>query len=347
MFYDLKIEWPQSPSTYQTFESTTKKGKGKQVTNSAQTALKPFKDLTVREKDDLRALLRDAEELGFSTVALNFDIVGRIDGQQHAVPLSDAKLSLVEFDLAAGPSSRLRQLSRMTLVLDETSMGKQGHGLTTTNQSALLSYDLLAVKPFNDVSFSAACLSMTELKPISIDIISLDVASSARPSFFMRRTLVNSAISNGAVFEICYGKALTSGSDDPKHEASTTLKARRNIISATRELLRVTNGRNVILSSGASDLLGIRGPYDVINLATIFGMNATAARDAISSTCRALVIRAETRKTYRGVVSDKVRLTTMPNLTRASPPLVANPKKRKEVTEAPSSDKQTKKIRGQ
>ena len=69
-----------------------------------------------------------------------------------------------------------------------------------------------------------------------------------------------------------------------------------------RELIRMTNGKGIIISSGAADFLGLRGPYDVINFASVLGMNPMAAKDAITSTCRSLLLRAETRKTFRGVV---------------------------------------------
>lgn len=171
----------------------------------------------------------------------------------------------------------------MTLVLDEYSMGKSGHGLTATNQAELVRYDLLAAQPCNDASFSSVCLAMTELKPISIDIISLDAASAARSPFFVKRSLVNTAIANGAVFEVCYSRAVSSpatgsglgkgasGGNHNEAESEATskdshLRARRNIVAVTRDLLRVTNGRGIILSSGAADIMGMRGPYDVINL---------------------------------------------------------------------------------
>ena len=42
--------------------------------------------------------------------------------------------------------------------------------------------------------------------------------------------------------------------------------ARRNLFSGAREILRVTNGKGVILSSQAMDAMGLRAPYDVMNL---------------------------------------------------------------------------------
>lgn len=313
MFYDLNIPWPVALPERST-ASSSKKAREKKADEAKVTGVQTEQaSLSSRQRSDLRAVLIDAAELGFQTIAFNFPVKTRFESALHRNPLAAPKsnVTLAPFPdldrLTATKSSepRLHQLSRMTLVMDDDSMGKHGHGITATNQSGLMTYDLLSAQPNNDTSFSALCLSMTELKPISIDIISLDFASSPRPPFFMRRSLVHTAIANGAVFEICYARTVHRGRGD-----DNAVKARRNIISATRELLRVTNGRGVILSSGTSDLLGLRGPYDVINLASVLGMNPTAAQDAISSCCRSLLLRAETRKTFRGVVDDvKVVMT--------------------------------------
>lgn len=146
------------------------------------------------------------------------------------------------------------------------------HPQTTANTNALLSYDLLSVRPTTEATFSVACLSLAELKPFSIDIISLDLSASSRLPFFLKRSTVGAALANGAVFEVCYGDALaqpesnTGGAESLARMEEETERKRRNVISGARELMRVTNGRGIILSSGASQLLGIRGPYDVVNL---------------------------------------------------------------------------------
>ena len=41
---------------------------------------------------------------------------------------------------------------------------------------------------------------------------------------------------------------------------------RRNLISNALNLVRVTKGRNLLISSGAFKALELRGPYDVANL---------------------------------------------------------------------------------
>lgn len=64
--------------------------------------------------------------------------------------------------------------------------------------------------------------------------------------------------------------------------------------------------------------------------AAIFGMNQAAAKDAISSTCRSLLIRAETRKTFRGAVSHPTVTATFPTTFLTAAPLDEYKGKRKQ-----------------
>lgn len=115
------------------------------------------------------------------------------------------------------------------------------------------------------------CLTLTDLKPTSIDIISLDLSGNNRLPFFLKRSTVSKALENGAVFEVCYGETLgydsnSNGNGSGGGDKEEKNRKRRNLISCTRDLLRQTNGKGVILSSGVRNLLGLRGPNDVINL---------------------------------------------------------------------------------
>lgn len=270
--------------------------------------------------------------MGYSTIAFNHIVESKFDGNLHKNPFhcppssSLSPLSPTQvmpsvsspiFPSLAKGKNPLRQLHRLTFVLDAASESKSGNGLVPLSTPALLSYNLLAVKPLTANAFNAACLTYTELKPgVSFDIISLDLSSAPRLPFFLKRSTVGKAIENGAVFEVCYSDALPFGNQPPLPSASSGgahnhgqgqhLKPEdrlRNLISNTRDLLRVTNGgRGLLLSSGASSVLGLRGPGDILNLAKLFGFSQGLARDALSETCRSLLLRAETRRSFRGVV---------------------------------------------
>ncbi|WFD23638.1 ribonuclease P [Malassezia equina] len=141
---------------------------------------------------------------------------------------------------------------------------KSGTGFVAANSNALQQYDVLAVMPLTESGFQHACITMSELKPFSVDIISLDLATAPRLPFHLKRSTVGAALANGVVFEITYGSATTMSSATTGQQDLAA--ARRNLFSGAREILRATNGKGVIISSAAMDVLGLRGPYDVLNI---------------------------------------------------------------------------------
>lgn len=161
-------------------------------------------------------------------------------------------------------SSPLTQLSRLMVVLDKDNVIKSGTGFVAANSNALLQYDLLSVMPLTESAFQHACITLSELKPFSIDIITLDLAAAPRLPFHLKRSTIGAALANGVVFEITYGAVVEPDKDSGEVQDISSL--RRNLFSGARDLLRVTNGKGVIFSSGAKKALGLRAPYDVMNL---------------------------------------------------------------------------------
>ncbi|KAF9969007.1 hypothetical protein BGZ73_008846, partial [Actinomortierella ambigua] len=207
--------------------------------------------------------------LGYHVVAYNHEITGKLP-PQHVNPIQ--KLDL--------PGVNLKQLSRLTLVVDDMS---QNYGLNTSNQ-AVSSYDLVAVQPTNEKLFQAACSTF------EVDIISLDM--STRLPFYLKHSTVGMAIERGIYFELGYSAAIRDAS------------ARRNLISNAQSLIRVTRGKNIILTSQAMRAIELRGPYDIINFGGLLGLNQAVAKECISAHCRAVTVHAETRRnTVRAVAS--------------------------------------------
>ena len=66
--------------------------------------------------------------------------------------------------------------------------------------------------------------------------------------------------------QICYAPALREET------------ARRNIFTNALALTRATRGKGIIISSGARSAFELRGPYDVINMATLFGLSEQDAK---------------------------------------------------------------------
>lgn len=263
--------------------------------------------LTPAEKQRMSELTYELMEMGYTTLAFNHVVYTKYDpvSQKYPFGKGHGRPPFPKLD----PRTRkahgieayragVKQLSRLTVVFDNDQAIKSGSGFVSANAQALQQYDLLSVTPTTETAFQHACITLSELKPFSIDIISLDLAAAPRLPFHLKRSTVGAALANGVVFEITYGAAITSIHDTPDVSA-----ARRNIFAGARDLLRATNGKGVIISSSALDALGLRAPYDVMNLAALMGMTPNAAKGAISTTCQSLLIRAGTRQTFRGTVS--------------------------------------------
>lgn len=118
------------------------------------------------------------------------------------------------------------------------------------------------------------------------DILSLDL--SARMPFFVKRPQSHVAAEKGVAFEVSYAGALADGAP------------RRHLISNAVALVRALRGRQLLLSSDAASLFGLRGPYDVINLALLFNLDLQQARDAVVATPAAVVQHAAARRSHKG-----------------------------------------------
>lgn len=155
--------------------------------------------------------------------------------------------------------------------------------------SSTKEFDLLAIRPTDEKTLQHACASM------DCDIISLDL--SVRMQFHMKHSTLGSATSRGVFLEICYSTGLGD------------TNSRRNLLSNAASIVRATRGRGIIVSSEASSALGLRGPYDLINLATFWGLNQERGRETVSENPRKVLVKAETR---RGIHKGVLRITEQP-----------------------------------
>lgn len=107
-----------------------------------------------------------------------------------------------------------------------------------------------------------------------------------------KQKLLAGAVKEGKKIEVCYSPGVGGG-----------VAERRNLISNATHLIRTTRGRGVIFSSEARGVLGLRGPWDVMNLATVWGLSGERAHEGLSEGCRVLVRQAGLkRRGWRGVV---------------------------------------------
>ncbi|KAI9183874.1 RNA-binding RNA processing protein rpp1 [Blastocladiella emersonii ATCC 22665] len=235
--------------------------------------------------DAARRAAADLVSHGYHVVAFNQTVRGKLGANlASAIQLADPAEWAGDAHLVMTAQGRgnvaIRQLKRLTVVLDDPS---QLPSLNSTN-AHLQEYDLFAVTPTNEKTWMAAC------QQVDCDIISLDLAQ--RLPFYFKHSLVGEAVRRGIVFEICYSGAFKDST------------AKRNLIANASNLLRVSKGKNVILSSGAKSVLETRGPLDVVNLACLLGANQDAAKHSISTYCRAAILHGETRRaTYRAAAA--------------------------------------------
>ncbi|KAH0562272.1 hypothetical protein GP486_003032 [Trichoglossum hirsutum] len=176
-------------------------------------------------------------------------------------------------------TKNIRFLRRANLILEDPS---QNHRLASLSAA----YDLLSVRPTSEKTLLQACTTL------DVDIISLDL-SVRHPYHFKHKTLA-AAITRGVRFEICYAPSIIQ----------SDAIARRNLISNATQLIRATRGRGIVISSEAKNALGLRAPFDVINLGTVWGLAQDKGREAIDREARAVAVMAEMkRRSYKGVIA--------------------------------------------
>ena len=169
-------------------------------------------------------------------------------------------------------------LRRCTLHLSDPS---QNARLNTLGAA----YDILALRPITEKSLAQACQSL------ECDIISLDLTT--RFTFYFKQKTLSSALQRGVKFEICYAPGVLASDN----------QARRNLISNATQLIRATRGRGLLLSSEAKKALSLRGPWDVVNLACVWGLGQERGAEAVGREARSAVVQAGMKRTgYRGVI---------------------------------------------
>ncbi|KAJ4488391.1 PHP domain-like protein [Lentinula aciculospora] len=289
MFYDLNI-----PITTTISNSGSKKGKGKQpqATSSPHFTAAPLSAIDAH----LDLLIH----LGYTVICFNQTVNKKIDPKIHVNVLNEMLDKLK-------PRPGILFLKRLSIILDEDS--EKGFGLINANTSYFNSYDILSLVPTNQATFALACLTHTLPSPLTTHVISIPLTLPRFP-FYLKHTLIRTAIKNGAVFEINYVGALGGESDSVLLEAGAAEtnggNAKRNWWAAARELVRVTKGKGLIVSGGVVAQTDMRAPRDVANLITLLGLSQDAAHAACTSVPKSLILRAQTRKTYRAVFSEPV-----------------------------------------
>ncbi|XP_008313214.1 ribonuclease P protein subunit p30 [Cynoglossus semilaevis] len=236
-----------------------------------------FMDLNLsytEDKSSLQRLIETAAQLGYSTVAINYTF--ELTKKKKEVPKpAQIKELFEQLPIVQGRSRPIRVLNRLTVVMSESS-----HFRSTAPEYR--HFDILALQPTSEKLFHAACMTY------DVDIICVIVTE--KLPFHFKRGSVNGAIDRGVMFEISYAAAIRDST------------MRRYTIANAVNLVERSKGKGMIISSAAERALELRGPYDITNLALLFGLTDQTAKEAVSSTCHSVVRHAETRRTGSGIV---------------------------------------------
>ncbi|KAG0635646.1 RNase P subunit p30-domain-containing protein [Tuber brumale] len=230
---------------------------------------------------DLPRTVAFLNELGYNVIALSHTHSGKFpQSQPNPIP---------ENPFPKYPN--LQILRRITVILDDPS---QNHRLAALTSA----YDIVALRPTNEKLLLQAC------KELDCDLISVDL--SQRMGYHFKHKTVGLAIQRGIFLEINYSASIND------------VTARRNLIGNAAALIRATRGRGIVISSEARRALGVRGPFDVINLATLWGLSQGKGREAVDGLPRLVVAQAKLKRTsFRGVIDVVVNEPARGNKRRA------------------------------
>ncbi|KAK4175454.1 putative ribonuclease P protein subunit 3 [Triangularia setosa] len=254
---------------------------------------------------DLESTLRLSKTLGYDVVALNQTITGsQIPNQPAPItnpipiltpphpPHPGGSSSITTTSTTASTSLPSKSfptiLRRATLEITDPA---------TTNYRLpdfARAYDILALRPTSDKSFTWACNGTTDPPAL----ISLDLT---RPlGYHIHPRTAMAAVHRGSRFEVCYSQAIQLPSSSSNPESA---RARSTFIGNVQSLVRAIKGRGIVLSSEAKSALGLRGPADVVNLMAVWGLGPEKGFEALGMGARAVVVNEGVRRRgFRGVV---------------------------------------------
>ena len=277
-----------------------------------------FVDLSLRVDPEnphaLRAHLGAAVALGYSVVATDARVVAGDRNARAALALGleplpeDVTRAVASEASSSGTRPRLTRATRVTVTFTEP--GELQDALTK-HDDLVRRYDILALEPASERAFISACNNRRA------DIIALPLGT--RLPFRLRPPAVKAAIAHGTCLEIAYNPALmdvgarrqffanaaavvraagSGAGGGPAVDVDDDAHLKSNPASASKPV-RPRGG--IIIAGGSRQATELRGPYDVANLATLFGMKDEHARAASSSRCLALLARAERKRKAESV----------------------------------------------
>ncbi|KAA8498011.1 Ribonuclease P protein subunit p30 [Porphyridium purpureum] len=237
--------------------------------------------------------LREVAGLGYDVIAIEQEVAGQppkeLQPSALVHRLREAQAAMSSRDSGQGHNvlrvtkrPAVTILSRLTIIANQP--GELAHLAPFADR-----FDLLALRSSSEKVVQRAMQQ-------DIDIVCLDVSQNRSP-FRVKAPLLNVAIETGVVFELRYSNLLR------------TAALRKTFLAHAAELAETTKGKRVIITSGAANLLEMRGAYDAMNLCSLFGLDMHAARVCVTTNAVDCVSHGMVRsQTYKGAVAMTIEL---------------------------------------
>ncbi|KAH8352404.1 hypothetical protein KR084_003948 [Drosophila pseudotakahashii] len=240
---------------------------------------KPFYDFSVPfNKDDsvMRALLNELVECGYKTIAIDqsFDHSKKEAGKRGSEMFPEPyKIEHLRKEF----QDKLRILQRITILYVDVNVA---HAMSVSLN--LRKFNLIAGQPKTDAALTHCCTSFNG------DLITFDPVAGSR--LLVNRKAYQVAVRRGMFFEIKYAPAIVDSNN------------RKDMIKIAQNYCTKGKSKNIIFSSGAAHQFQLRGPYDVANLAFIFGLSEDQGKNAVDRHCRQLFLKAESRRVGKTIM---------------------------------------------
>ncbi|AOA65057.1 Subunit of both RNase MRP and nuclear RNase P [Komagataella phaffii GS115] len=220
---------------------------------------------TMLQVHSLKQILCTLEELGYSQVAFNFELI-----PPNKVPNDTKTPNPIDLSLFKEFKGRIKLYTRITLVIDDPS---QCQGLSKLTRA----FDIIAVRPRSERALQLAVSSL------ECDLITFNYGE--RLPCYLKHKTVCSAIEKGILFEIVYCAAVDgpAGSISTDNGITDAGISRKHFFNGVASLIRASRSRGLVISSGATNPLLCRNSYDVINLLTVLGLASSTSKQCVSS----------------------------------------------------------------
>ncbi|XP_017068495.2 ribonuclease P protein subunit p30 [Drosophila eugracilis] len=234
---------------------------------------KPFYDFSIPfNKDDsvMRALLNELVELGYKTIAIeqSFDHSKKAPGKRGSEIFPEPhKIEHLRKEF----QNKLKILQRITILYVDVSVA---HAMSVSLN--LRKFNIIAGQPKTDSALTHCCTSFNG------DLITFDHVAGSR--LLVNRKAYQVAVRRGMFFEIKYAPAIVDSNN------------RKDMIKIAQNFCTKGKSKNIIFSSGAENRFQLRGPYDIANLAFIFGLSEDQGKNAVDRHCRQVFLKAESRR---------------------------------------------------